>query len=70
MRHVCSQIGKWLYGHDAVHEVYIGIGDVAMRRCGRSRDLYTVHSQPSPFLLCLVYLYGHVTRGLHNGADH
>ena len=31
MRHVCSEIGKWLYGHDAVHEVYIGIGDAAMR---------------------------------------
>ena len=31
MRHVCSEIGEWLYGHDAVHEVYIGIGDAAMR---------------------------------------
>ena len=42
MRHVCSEIGEWLYCHDAVHQVYIGIGDAAIRQCGRSRDLYSL----------------------------
>ena len=30
MRHLCSEIGEWLYCHDAVHKVYIGSGDAAM----------------------------------------
>ena len=33
MRHVCSEIGEWLYCHDAVHQVYSGwlCGDAAVR---------------------------------------
>ena len=31
LRHVCSEIGEWLVGNDAVIRIYTGIGDAAIR---------------------------------------
>ena len=53
MRHVSSEIGEWLYCHDAVHQVYIGwrCGDAAVRGMSTSPFFYLVFT----IVFCIVF---------------
>ena len=53
MRHVCSEIGEWLYCHDAVHQVYSGwlCGDAAVRGMSTSPFFYLVFT----IVFCIVF---------------